>query len=61
MASGDGRPHMRIAQLQLEAKERAVHERAKNVGREIRARQRALGRIDQVEGIESFRRMSGSR
>src|SRR5690606_13303304 len=49
---GDCRPHIRIADLQLETEKGAVKERAQNVRREIRARKCALARIDQVEGVE---------
>src|SRR5436309_14496423 len=45
-------PHRRIAELQLVAEEGAVEERAENVGREIGPGERALDRIDQVEGVE---------
>src|SRR6266568_2467997 len=46
------RAHRRIAELQLVAEESAVEERAENVGREVGPRERALDRIDQIEGIE---------
>src|SRR5882724_2060689 len=48
----DRRAHRRIAELQLVAEEGAVEERAENVGREIGPRERALDRIDQIEGVE---------
>ena len=43
---------MRIALLQLEADEGAIHEGAKDIGREIRPRKRALRRVDQVKSVE---------
>src|SRR4029078_6877216 len=46
------RPHGRAADLELEAEEGAGEESAENVGGKIRARQRALDRIYQVEGVE---------
>ena len=38
----DGRAHVLVAELQLVAEEGAVEERAEDVGREIRAGERAL-------------------
>ncbi len=49
---GDGRAHMGVAQLQLEAEEGAIEKGAEDVGREVRSRQRTLGHVDQVEGVE---------
>src|SRR5882724_13567604 len=46
------RTHRRVAELQLVAEEGAVEECAENVGREIGPRERALDRIDQIEGVE---------
>src|SRR3954464_12628186 len=48
----DRRAHGRIAELQLVAEEGAVEERAENVGGEIWPGERALDRIDQIEGVE---------
>src|SRR5208282_2443439 len=46
------RAHGRIAELELIAEEGAVEERAENVGGKIRPGERALDRVDQVEGVE---------
>ena len=49
---GHGRAHRRVAQLELEPEERAVEERAQQVGAEVGTGQAALDGVDQVEGVE---------
>src|SRR3984957_21264431 len=46
------RPHRRIAELQLVAKESAIEKSAQNVRGEIGPGKRSLDRIDEVEGVE---------
>src|SRR5208337_1910882 len=46
------RPHRWVAELQLVAEKGAVEEGAENVGGEIRPGERALDRIDEVEGVK---------
>src|SRR5215216_1825483 len=49
---GDRRAHGLVAELELEAEEGPVEERAEDVGREVRPGERPLRRVDQVEGVE---------
>src|SRR5690606_40898007 len=48
----DRRAHVRIADLELEAEEGAIKERAQDVRGVIGAGQRSLRRVDQVERVE---------
>src|SRR3954468_20012276 len=46
------RAHVRVAHLQLVAEEGSVEERAQQIGRKVRAGERALRHVNQIEGVE---------